>query len=203
MKILLSIIGFLLLHDISFSQNQNISNGAYFDGEPYLVIDPLNPQHLVAAWMGFQLSNKITIKTSYSNNGGTTWSTPIWQPHQVIDNSSADVSLAYDLNGNLYMSYIDHDNINFLNGAIYVRKSIDGGASWGPAVEATSISDCPNQVCIDRPWIAVDKSGGINDGAIYVTSMNADQPTLSFPPYHPYLSVSTNNGLESSAVFIC
>ena len=198
MKILLSIIGFLLLHDISFSQNQNISNGAYFDGEPYLVIDPSNSQHLVAAWMGFQIGNKITIKTSYSNNGGLSWSTPIWQPHQITGNGSADVSMGYDLNGNLYISYIDYDDVNFSNGAIYVRKSIDGGATWGPAVEATSISDCPNQACIDRPWIAVDKSGGINDGVIYVTSMNADQPTLVFPPYHPYLSVSTDNGMSFS-----
>jgi hypothetical protein len=175
-------------------QNQNISNGTVFDGEPYLVIDPANSQHLVAAWMGFQLGQKITIKTSYSTNGGTTWSSPIWQSHQVTNNSSADVSLSYDMNGNLYMAYIDYDNDNFTNGGIFVRKSTNGGASWGAAVEAISLADCPNQLCLDRPWIAVDKSGGINDGTVYVTSMNADQPTLVTPPYHPYLSVSTNNG---------
>lgn len=198
MKIFFSIVSFLFIQSSIYSQNQNISNGSYFDGEPFLVIDPSNSQHLVAAWMGFQIGNKITIKTSYSNNGGVSWSTPIWQPHQITGNGSADVSMGYDLNSNLYMSYIDFDDVNFSNGAIYVRKSIDGGATWGSAVEATSINDCPNQVCIDRPWIAVDKSGGINDGVIYVTSMNADQPTLAFPPYHPYLSVSTDNGMSFS-----
>lgn len=192
-KFILSTV-ILIVSQLGFSQNQNISNGSTFDGEPYLAIDPANPQHLVAAWMGFQLGQKITIKTSYSTNGGTTWSTPIWQVHQVANNSSADVSLSYDLNGNLYMAYIDYDNVNFTNGGIFVRKSTNGGVSWGSAVEAISTLDCPNQLCLDRPWIAVDKSGGVNDGVIYVTSMNADQPTLVTPPYHPYLSVSTNNG---------
>lgn len=184
----------LTLSQLVFAQDQNISNGPVFDGEPYLVIDPANSQHLVAAWMGFQLGQKITIKSSYSTNGGTTWSTPIWQSHQVTNNSSADVSLSYDLNGNVYMAYIDYDNENFTNGGIFVRRSTNGGASWGTAVEAISLADCPNQLCLDRPWIAVDKSGGAFDGTIYVTSMNADQPTLVTPPYHPYLSVSTNNG---------
>jgi hypothetical protein len=198
MKPALTSIVILILAFSFKAQNQNISNGVVFDGEPYLVIDPANSQHLVAAWMGFQAGNKITIKSSYSNDGGITWSTPIWQAHQLASNGSADVSLGYDLNGNLYMSYIDYDNVNFLNGAVYVRKSTNGGISWGPAVEAISLLDCPNQACIDRPWMAVDKSGGINDGTVYITSMNADQPTLSFPPYHPYLSVSTDNGSSFS-----
>ncbi len=198
MKFFFLIIALLLLENSLFSQNQNISDGAYFDGEPYLVIDPANSQHLVAAWMGFQLANKITINTSYSDDGGITWSSPIWQAHQTVGNTSADVSMGYDLNGNLYMAYIDYDDVNFLNGAIYVRKSIDGGVNWGTAVEATSMTDCPNQACIDRPWIAIDKSGGVNDGAVYITSMNADQPTISLPPYHPYLSVSTDNGVSFS-----
>lgn len=192
-KFIVGIIFATLVNSL-IAQNQNISNGSVFDGEPYLAIDPSNSQHLVAAWMGFQLGQKITIKTAYSTNGGISWSTPIWQAHQVANNSSADVSLNYDLNGNLYMAYIDYDNDNFTNGGIYVRKSTNGGVSWGPAVEAITLSDCPNQLCLDRPWIAVDKSGGVNDGVIYVTSMNADQPTLVTPPYHPYLTVSTNNG---------
>lgn len=177
-----------------YSQNQNISDGTVFDGEPYLVIDPTNSQHLVAAWMGFQVSQNIAIKTSYSNDGGVNWSAPIWQSHQFVNNSSADVSMAYDLNGNLYLCYIDYDNVNFTNGGVYVRKSIDGGISFGPAVEAISITDCPNKLCIDRPWMVVDKTGSINDGVVYVTTMNADQPTLVSPPYNPYLSVSIDNG---------
>lgn len=179
---------------ITHAQNQNISNGPVFDGEPYLTINPQNTNHLVAAWMGFQAGQKITIKSAYSLDGGMTWSSPIFQPHQVIGNSSADVSLSFDLSGNVYMAYIDYDNVNFTNGGIYVRKSTNGGISWGPAVEAISTMDCPNKLCVDRPWMVIDQSGGANSGTIYVTSMNADQPTLVSPPYNPYLSVSTDGG---------
>jgi hypothetical protein len=193
MRILLCFVS-LTLSWFSFGQNVNVSGVNVFDGEPYLTIDPSNPQHLVAAWMGAQFGQKVTIKSAYSNDGGLTWSTPIWQPHQVANNSSADVSLGYDLNGNLYMSYIDYDNENFTNGGIFVRRSTNGGQTWGAAVEAISSLDCPDKLCVDRPWMVIDRSGGPLDGKIYVTSMNADQPTLVIPPYNPYLAVSTDNG---------
>jgi hypothetical protein len=176
------------------SQNINVSGKKIFDGEPFLTIDPVNQQHLVVAWMGVELGQKITINSSVSEDGGLTWSSPIWQPHQVADNSSADVSMGFDNNDNLFMAYIDYDNVNFLNGGIYVRKSVDGGYTWGPSVEAISIADCPNKLCIDRPWMVVDGTGGLNDGVIYITSMNADQPSSIKPPYNPYLSVSVDGG---------
>ena len=88
----------LLFAILSFSLNaQNnvqVSTGTFFEGEPYLAIHPTNQQHLVAAWMGFQLNNKVVIKSSVSTNGGVTWSTPTWQPHEQTNWASADPSLA-------------------------------------------------------------------------------------------------------------
>jgi hypothetical protein len=188
----------LLFAILSFSLNaQNnvqVSTGTFFEGEPYLAIHPTNQQHLVAAWMGFQLNNKVVIKSSVSTNGGVTWSTPTWQPHEQTNWSSADPSLAFHHSGTLYMSYIDYDNEAHSAGKIVLRKSIDGGLTWGNAVEAISTADCPNKLCIDRPWIAVDNSGTSTDGTIYITSMNANQPTLVTPPYNPYVSISTDGG---------
>jgi hypothetical protein len=181
------------------TQNINVSSGNVFDGEPYLAIDPSNDQHLVAAWMGFQVGQGIVIKTKYSNDGGVTWSNVNELPHIAGAIGSADVSLEYDSNGNLFMCYIDYDNQNFTQGDVLVRKSTDGGATWGNPVSAISISDCPNQLCVDRPWMAIDKSGGVNNGAIYVTSINANQPSFVVPPYHSYLSVSSDGGASFSA----
>lgn len=197
MRVLLCIVS-MILSWFSYGQNVNVSGVNIFDGEPYLAIDPNNHQHLVAAWMGTQLGQKVSIKSAYSNDGGLTWSTPIWQAHQVANNSSADVSLGYDLNDNLFMAYIDYDNENFTNGGVFVRKSTDGGQTWGAAVEAISSLDCPDKLCVDRPWMVIDRSSGPLDGTIYVTSMNADQPTLVIPPYNPYLAVSTDNGTTFS-----
>ena len=190
---------FLSLSFCGNSQNINVSNAAVFEGEPYLAIDPNNQQHLVAAWMGFKIGQGIIIKSKYSDDGGITWSTVNEIPHIPGALSEADVSLEYDSNGNLYMCYIDYDNQNFTQGDVLVRKSTDGGASWGNPTSAISIADCPNQLCVDRPWIAVDNSTGPNNGAIYVTTINADQPSMVVPPYHAYLVVSTDEGATFSS----
>lgn len=191
----------LCLLGVSFSvnaQNQNLTNTNVFDGEPYLAIDPINNQHLVAAWMGFKLGQGIVIKSNYSDDGGTTWSAVNEIPHIAGALSSADVSLKYDSNGNLFMCYVDYDNQNFSQGDVLIRKSTDGGVTWGNAVSAISVLDCPNQLCVDRPWMAIDNSTGPNNGAIYVTTINADQPSLVVPPYHAYLVVSTDEGATFS-----
>ncbi len=173
-------------------QNQNVSQGIVFDGEPYLVVNPNDQQHLVVAWMGFKLNEKIVIKTKYSNDGGSTWSAMVSLPHMVSGNTSADPSLQFDENGDVFVCYIDYDATTFTNGAIYVSKSEDGGSSWNTPVDAINLSDCPNKYCIDRPWMEIDRTSGPNQGSIYVTSMNADQNVS--PPYNPYLAVSTDGG---------
>ena len=193
MKTLLAIF-FAMLCSTIFSQNLLISSGTYFEGEPSIAINPSNPQHLIAAWMGYQFGEKIVIKSSFSMNGGTTWSAPISQAHLSPGFSSADVSLGFDHLGNAYMCYVDYDNVGFTQGQVVVRKSTNGGLSWGNAVEAINISDCPNKICIDRPWMVVDQSGNSPLAPIYVTTMNADQPALITPPYNPYLSVSLDGG---------
>ena len=189
-KLFISLIALLLTSTFSFGQNTLVSSGQFFEGEPYLAISPQNPQHLVAAWMGFQFNQEVVIKSAVSEDGGLTWSAPIWQAHQQSGNSSADVSMAYDAQGNLYMAYIDYDNANFSNGAIICRKSTNAGISWGPAVVARDISSCPNKLCIDRPWIAVNPL----TGSIVITSMNAKQPLLVQAPFHPYIATSTDQG---------
>ena len=179
---------------VLLAQNELVSEGNLFEGEPYLCMDPNNSQHLVAAWMGIQFNNKVTIKSSVSTNGGSTWSTPIWQGHIVSSYSSADVSLGYDASGSVFMCYIDYDNVNFSGGKVLVRKSVDGGLNWGNPVEVLSIASCPNQACIDRPWMSIDQTSGPSSGTIYVTNVNANQPNIVVPPYHPYISVSTDGG---------
>lgn len=195
MKILVTTTLIFILR-FCFTQNIHVSDGFVFDGEPYIVINPANSSQLVTAWMGFQAGQKITIKTSVSTDGGINWSAANWIPHHVAGNSSADVSMSFDNFGNLFMSYIDYDNVGFSNGSVYVRKSTDGGATWGEASEVISIVDCPGKLCIDRPWMVIDNSGGLYDGTIYITTQNADQPTMVSPPYNPYVTVSSDHGVS-------
>ena len=189
------IILFLLLI-ISFAangQNQNISNGYVFDGEPFLATNPNNPQHIIVAWMGWKLGNRLVIKTKVSFNAGKTWSVSNNLPHIVSSFTSADPSIDFDNNGNVFVSYIDFTgyDVSPLDGGIYLCKSTDGGLTWNSPVEVITINSDPNKRPIDRPWISADRSSGNNQGNIYITSMNAKAAT---PPYNPYLTVSTDNG---------
>src|SRR6266496_6475108 len=108
-KLLISICAALMFQQ-SYSQpaNTNISNTVLFDGEPFLAINPINNQNLVAAWMALKFSSgafHIAIKTRATFDGGNTWSTANFLPHFASTFGSADVSLAFDKNGLLFISY--------------------------------------------------------------------------------------------------
>lgn len=184
----------LIISSITIGQNQNLSNGFVFDGEPYIAVNPQNSQHLVVAWLGYKLNQLIAIKTRISTDGGATWSPIVSIPHVVSGNQSADPSLQFDHLGNVYLAFIDYNANTFSNGAVQVVKSTDGGLSWGTPAEVINITDCPNKFCIDRPWMEINRIAGPTQGSIYVTTMNADHNVSA--PYNPYLSVSTDGGVS-------
>jgi len=176
------------------AQNQNISNGVIFDGEPYLSINPSDSQHMVISWMGWiNFTDKIKIKTRTSFDGGETWSTAVEVPHIENEFTSADPSIAFNSDGEVFLSFVDFTgfDVNPMEGGIYIVKSLDGGLSWNSAVEVLNINADLDRRPIDRPWIVIDRSTGSNQGNIYITSMNAKD---ALPDFHPYLSLSTDNG---------
>ena len=190
-KILLFIFLFCLFLN-SFGQDQNISEGNIFDGEPYIAVNPENSQHLVVAWMGYFPYTKVYIKTKVSFDGGQSWSSLNYIPHTNASYGSADPSLAFDNSGNIFLSFIDY-NKNTQEGAVFVTKSTDGGLTWGAPTEVIN-ANSDIQKPIDRPWISIDNSGGTYDGTIYVTSMPPAVFGYLPPPYHPYFIKSTNGG---------
>jgi len=184
---------FLLSASLVFAQNQNISGGNLFEGEPFLSIDPNDPQHMVVAWMGFVLFDPITIKTAVTYDGGQTWSSATNIPHFAPTYGSADPSLEFDNDGNVHLCYVDYD-ADIDSGSVYMRSSSDGGMSWGSPVEVINAQSDTGQYPVDRPWMSIDRSGGSNDGNIYITSMPPNVFGPLIPPHHPYFMRSTNGG---------
>jgi hypothetical protein len=191
MKLLFNFLLIIFLPFLSVGQNQNISNGDVFDGEPYIAINPENAQHLVVSWMGYVLWNQIQIKTRVSLDGGKNWSDAVAIPHVNPLFTSADPSLDFDKNGNVYLSYIDYNKL-LDSGAVYVRKSIDNGISWGEAAKVIGLHDDEGKKPIDRPWMSIDRSDGENQGNIYITTMNIKEAFI--PPFNPYLIKSDDEG---------
>jgi len=193
MNRIIIILLLLLLSIGAFTQNQNISNGNVFDGEPYLAINPNNPQHLVVAWMGWvNYSNQFKIKVKSSFDGGQTWSAAYELPHTVTGYSSADASIDFDQNGNVYVCYIDFTGTTPpVTGGVYISKSTDSGLSFDTPMEVINTNYDGTKWPIDRPWMLIDKSVGSNQGNIYVTTMNLNRTD---DPFNPYLSVSSDGG---------
>jgi len=194
MKTFLTIVLFLTISAHSFGQNQNISNGDIFDGEPFIAVNPSNPQHMIVAWMGYFPFTKIYIKTKVTFDGGQTWSALNSIPHTNALYGSADPSMDFDNSGNVFLSFIDFDKKSE-TGAVFVVKSTDGGLTWENPVEIIN-ANSDIQKPIDRPWISIDRSGGANDGNIYITTMPPTVFGYLPPPYHPYFIASTDGGIS-------
>lgn len=175
-----------------FSQSTNISEGNIFDGEPFMLVNPQNQQHIIIVWMGFDGFDLIKIKERVSFNGGNTWSEIIEIPHITSGFTSADPSMEFDSDGNVYLCFIDYNPAGTA-GAVLVYKSSDGGLTWNAATEVIDAFADGFEIPIDRPWITIDRSGGSNDGNIYITTKPA--PWIPFPNRNYFIS-STNNGVS-------
>ena len=191
----------LCLPGLSYGQNTNVSNGIIFDGEPYLAINPGNPQHLVVAWMSYiNAIDLYKIKTRASFDGGQTWGAVAELPHTVTGYSSADPSLAFNNAGDVFACYIDFTGTNPpVTGGVYLCKSTNGGTSWEPPTEVINTNFDGTKWPIDRPWLQIDQSATSSQGTIYVTTFNLNRNN---PSYRPYLSVSNDNGVTFSTTYV-
>ena len=175
--------------------NEKISGSPLFNGEPFLAMNPANHQNLVAAWMTYSLiSNEITIKVRSSFDGGATWSAAVELPHQESGWGSADVSMAWQQNGMLFLCYVDYLAKSDTAGGVFVTHSSDGGLTWSNpvlAIDARANSDEP----LDRPWIAVDNSLAATNGNLYIPTK---PPSWNPLPNHTYYTRSSDGGLTWS-----
>jgi len=184
----------LCLHTTVMAQNLNISEGAVFDGEPYISINPNNANHIVVGWMGFEnFTEQIQINYRVSLNGGISWSATATLPHVQAGYTAADPSIAFGEDGTVFIAAIDFTgrDSNPIAGGVYLYVSQDGGTTFNAPIEVLNLDVAPDKLLIDRPWIAVDRSGTGTHGNIYITSVTGEGATA---PYHPYISVSSDGG---------
>lgn len=179
---------FILFQNItSYSQNLNVSEGVLFDGEPYLISNPNNPQHITVAWIGFVFGQNAGIRIKSTFDGGITWSSAATLPHLSSTYKSADPSLAYDNEGNLFACYVDYRQ-DPDSGGVVICKSIDGGLNWIFHSQAMDAYDDGSELPIDRPWLAINP---INN-QFYLTT----KPAPWIPaPNRPYIINSSDGGL--------
>ena len=191
----LSVVFHLSFAIACFAQNINVSNGAVFDGEPNLAVNPNNTQNLVIAWMSYSLlARQVSLRTKASFDGGRTWGAMYLQPHVSPTLHSADPTMAWHKDGTLSLCFIDYRERPD-SGGIFLTQSNNGGVTWSPPKKFIDMNENSDEP-LDRPWLAVDNSGGTSDGMMYLTSIS---PKWNPLPNQAYLKISSDHGATWSA----
>jgi len=145
--------------------------------EPTIAVDPRNPNIIVAGAQDYRLLSVGGHRWHgfyRSTDDGLTWTVSL-VPGFPGDNSSqglasplhafqctSDPVLTFDRNGNVYYTGITCSTPGF---TLFVVKYTGDGATYA----STTVFPISTYHHADKPWIAVDTSGGQNDGNVYLT----------------------------------
>lgn len=147
--------------------------------EPTIAADPHNSSVIVAGAQDYQLKafGQHRWHGYYrSVDGGQTWSSSLipgfpgdMSPQGATSllhksNATSDPVLAFDRLGNVYYAGLVFNITNGIigNTFVFVAKYTNDGATYSGV---TLIEGSPDA---DKEWIATDKTGGTNDGNVYV-----------------------------------
>ena len=143
--------------------------------------------NLYVAWTNFGGASNSEIGLSYSTDNGNTWTlNSNISSGANAGNLNQGVNLSTGPNGEVYAVWTIYDSQSTDESAIGFAKSLDGGETWE---SATRIIDdirgirysltSKNMRVNSFPTMAVDVSGGSDDGSIYVTWSNIGVPGVN------------------------
>jgi hypothetical protein len=159
--------------------------------EPYSVVDPTNPDHVFAGWNDYCLTDLGAgwQGFAYSLDGGETWTdsivpgypqdtspegmaSPLFRSHT----DAGDPIAAFDNDGNLFVGGISFNRTHPANGDVYVATyGTHPHASGYPVDYLRTVvvgqgtpSAVQGGIFQDKPMVEVDRTGGPNDGNVYV-----------------------------------
>ncbi len=151
--------------------------------ETTIAVDPRNPSIIVAGAQDYRLraGGEHRWHGYYrSTDGGATWSQSLLpgfpgdnSAHGLASplhrsNATSDPVLAFDRQGNVYYTGLvfnitgPDSNSTIRGNTAFVAKYTNDGANYTSVTMIRGVTDA------DKPWIAVDTSGGPNDGSVYV-----------------------------------
>jgi hypothetical protein len=147
------------------------------EGSPY-------ENHLYDAWTDYGGSYDNQIVVSHSTDNGDTWSTKQRISLGVnAGHHNQGVNLSTGPNGEVYAVWAIYDGWPQDEKALGFAKSLDGGQSWENSyriinnIRGIRQSGVPQNMRVAGfPAMAVDISGGSNDGNIYVVWTNVGIP---------------------------
>jgi hypothetical protein len=171
--------------------NKNLTSNPAPQNEPSVRISRTNPNIVVAAWRDFRLgyTNPVIrrIGSSYSTNGGLTWSVSQLLPDPAPEHATqSDPVLINDNNGYFYIATTSREITN-VRGETVVYRSTNNGVNWVKYSVAATSSQFE-----DKEWITCDLvTGSPYFNSLYITWTRIGSG-IRFVK-------STNNGLNWTA----
>ncbi|MGH9607262.1 MAG: sialidase family protein [Terracidiphilus sp.] len=147
-----------------------LSSTPWHWSEPGIAVNPLNPKQVTVVF-------QYTAQAGYSTDAGHTWKLAgkVAAPHWA---NSGDVSTVFDNKGHAIICYITFDKLGTMNywahgairNGIYVRRSLDGGATWEPDVyKVVAQPTEPGIPFEDKPYLVADTAKTSPfDGNLYI-----------------------------------
>src|SRR6266702_4091796 len=149
--------------------NIQVSHDTYLaHSEPMLAENPKNPLNLVGGSKFFTDPTHYKFQIGYfsSFDGGCTWTDEGVLPGFEKNETTSDISFAFGNHNDVYAAVLYEKDGAHGNSGIAVSTSNDGGKTFGNPVSV--FEGRADQVFSDKPWIAVDQTGGPYSGYIYV-----------------------------------
>lgn len=194
-----------LVDDIRFGRNVQVTgdySGYAHQVEPTMAI--LSTGRILVGWKEAPTHDGPghRVGFTYSINGGQTFGENILMAPTVEGRRQSDPWLVADANDNAYFVFLDF--LDRPDGTIGVAKTLDGGETWLPTVDASNTLgfDDKETACVDADgnlYIVWDEYHDDYQALRFTKSTDGGatfQPASSpFQPFIPYITASDNGTL--------
>jgi hypothetical protein len=130
--------------------------------EVVLAAHPRRPTLLACSMFGDARDRTVNTVAYRSTDGGVTWALAAIADEHFAD----DPTCAFDADGTAYFVTKTNTGVDMIPGAssdtdsLHIRRSRDGGTTWDPVIHSVHAND--------RPFMAIDTTGGARRGTVYV-----------------------------------
>lgn len=169
MRTLTSAVIFLCWFTMIFGQynNRRLTTNNLDQSEPTIAIHPLGPNILMVGFNDFQDNNSSKPGYALSTDNGNNWSLGILPYHGY--NYGFHPSCALDRSGHVFYGHIA-SAASLTPGPVYVSETPYNNLLWPHHIRVSNVGQTEN----DKPFIAVDNTGGDFDGRVYAAWKRID-----------------------------
>lgn len=158
----------------------------HHQNEAWMFVNPANSDHIIGGCNDYR-GGDATCGWFVSFDGGESWDDGVIEGLDEFERAG-DPSVVLNRDGVAWFSGI-HYTRDSDDGGIFCSRSDDGGSTWEEPVWVVVHRDEFNAPFEDKPFLAIDNTGGENDGCLYIV-------WVRFGTGQIYFSKSSDGGDE-------